>query len=119
MNGNSLLSIKNVSFSFGKTPVVSDFSLEVQKGSFTTLLGPSGCGKTTLLRLVSGFIEPDSGSILINGIDQHGIEVDKREIGMVFQDYALFPHFTVEKNLLYGFNFKFSGKEKRQDGSCL
>lgn len=111
MNGDSLLSIKNVSFSFGKTPVVSGFSLEVQKGSFTTLLGPSGCGKTTLLRLISGFIEPDSGSILINGIDQHGIEVDKRGIGMVFQDYALFPHFTVEKNLLYGLNLKFPGKE--------
>lgn len=96
------LELKNVSFSFGKEKAVDDISLTVEEGSFTTLLGPSGCGKTTLLRLISGFLTPDSGSVLINGIDQKGIEVSGRKVGMVFQDYALFPHLSVRQNIAYG-----------------
>ncbi len=96
------LSLEHINFSFGKEKAINDFSLSVEEGSFTTLLGPSGCGKTTLLRLISGFLEPDSGEIKIDGVNQCGIEVNKRKIGMVFQDYALFPHLTVEQNLLYG-----------------
>lgn len=96
------LSLENVSFYFNKLAAVKNLSLQVEKGSFTTLLGPSGCGKTTLLRLISGFIEPAEGSIKINGIDQKGIEPNNRKVGMVFQDYALFPHLTVEQNLLFG-----------------
>ena len=80
----------------------SGFSLEVEKGSFTTLLGPSGCGKTTLLRLISGFLEPQQGEIELNGVNQKGIAPDKRKIGMVFQDYALFPHLTVRQNIQFG-----------------
>lgn len=102
MEGKATLSLEHISFSFGKTAAVHDFSLEVVAGSFTTLLGPSGCGKTTLLRLISGFLAPDAGTIKINGVDQSGIAPDRRKVGMVFQDYALFPHLTVEKNLLYG-----------------
>lgn len=109
------LSFENVSFSFGKTPAVSDFSLEVKEGSFTTLLGPSGCGKTTLLRLVSGFLFPEKGVIRINGVDQQGIEPNLRKVGMVFQDYALFPHLSVENNLLYGLKLKNRGKENREE----
>ena len=101
-NNSASLTFRNVSYKFGNTPAVSDFSLEVKKGSFTTLLGPSGCVKTTLLRLVSGFLTPDSGSIIIEGQDQKSIPAEKRQIGMVFQDYALFPHLTVQQNLLYG-----------------
>lgn len=102
MADRATLSLEHISFSFGKTAAVHDVSLEVAAGSFTTLLGPSGCGKTTLLRLISGFLAPDAGTIKINGVDQRGIAPDRRKVGMVFQDYALFPHLTVEKNLLYG-----------------
>lgn len=107
MNSNSAsLTFKNVSFSFGNTRTIDDFFLEVKSGSFTTLLGPSGCGKTTLLKIVSGFLTPDSGSILIDGADCTFVPPEKRQIGMVFQDYALFPHMTVQKNLLYGLEIK-------------
>lgn len=108
------LSLNNISYSYKKnsTPVIKDFSLYVEKGSFTTLLGPSGCGKTTLLRLISGFLIPSDGSVKINGINQNGIEPDKRKIGMVFQDYALFPHMTVKQNMLFGLKIK---KDKLTD----
>ncbi|WP_407427150.1 ABC transporter ATP-binding protein [Treponema sp.] len=99
---NAKLELKNVSFSFGKENAINDFSLSVEEGSFTTLLGPSGCGKTTLLRLISGFLTPDSGEILIDGVNQNGIEVNERKVGFVFQDYALFPHLSVEQNIAYG-----------------
>lgn len=105
------LTFSNVSFNFGKNHAVCDFSLEVQKGSFTTLLGPSGCGKTTLLRLVSGFLSPDKGQILIDGEDQMLVPAEKRNVGMVFQDYALFPHLNVQDNLLYGLEIKFRNKK--------
>jgi len=100
------IKFENISFGYGETPVVKDFNLEIEEGSFTTLLGSSGCGKTTLLRLVAGFLEPNSGKIYINDEVQNGILPDKRKIGMVFQNYALFPHMTVEQNLLYGLKIK-------------
>ena len=96
------LLLDDVTFLFGAQTVVDKFSLSVDEGSFTTLLGPSGCGKTTLLRLISGFLEPSSGRILIDGADQRGIEVNERKVGMVFQDYALFPHMSVRQNIAYG-----------------
>ena len=116
MAENATLSLEHISFSFGKTQAVQDFSLDVAAGSFTTLLGPSGCGKTTLLRLISGFLQPDSGTIKINGVDQAGIAPDKRKVGMVFQDYALFPHLTVEQNLLYGLKIQ---KKPRDEAYAL
>ncbi len=99
---NIQLELDRVCYSYGKMPAISDFSLQIERGSFTSILGPSGCGKTTLLRMISGFLEPTAGKVLINGIDQKGIAPNQRKIGMVFQDYALFPHMTVEENLLYG-----------------
>ena len=112
------LRLNNLTFAYKKKPdnsrgshdlnssqadnTISGFSLEVEKGSFTTLLGPSGCGKTTLLRLISGFLEPQQGEIELNGVNQKGIAPDKRKIGMVFQDYALFPHLTVRQNIQFG-----------------
>ncbi len=109
------LELKDVSFSFGKKLTVDNVSLTVQEGSFTTLLGPSGCGKTTLLRLISGFLEPQSGKILIDGIDQAGIEVNRRKVGIVFQDYALFPHLNVAQNISYGMKIqKTPSKEIQQ-----
>lgn len=98
----AFISLENISFSYGKNEVIKNFSLEVEKGSFTTLLGESGCGKTTILKLISGFLEPANGKIIINEKCINGVLPNKRKIGMVFQDYALFPHMTVEQNLLYG-----------------
>lgn len=105
------LSLKNISYSYNTDlPAIKNFSLDVEDGSFTTLLGPSGCGKTTLLKLIAGFIEPDKGEIEIEGKNQKGIAANKRQVGMVFQDYALFPHMTVKNNILYG--IKIAGKKQ-------
>ena len=112
MAESATLSLEHINFSFGKTVAVSDFSLEVATGSFTTLLGPSGCGKTTLLRLISGFLQADAGIIRINGVDQKNVAPDQRKVGMVFQDYALFPHLTVEQNLLYGLKIQKRPKDE-------
>ena len=112
MAESASLSLEHLSFSFGRTDAVKDISLEVRPGSFTTLLGPSGCGKTTLLRLISGFLTPDGGKVKINGVDQRNIPPDRRKVGMVFQDYALFPHLTVTQNLLYGLRIQKKPKEQ-------
>ena len=105
------LSLKNITFSYSDNSrtngeTIKNLSLDIEKGSFTTLLGPSGCGKTTLLRLISGFLEVQSGTIELFGIDQKGIETSERKIGMVFQDYALFPHMTVKQNIQFGLKIK-------------
>ena len=111
------LSIKNLNFSYTKNSrTIEDFSLEIEEGSFTTLLGPSGCGKSTLLKLISGFLEPDSGMLELFGENQKGIEVENRKIGIVFQDYALFPHMTVKQNIAYGLKIK---KEKNSSEKIL
>ena len=88
--------------SYGSTVAVNDVSLDIKEGEFLTLLGPSGCGKTTTLRLISGFIQPTSGAIHFGDKDVTGIAPQHRQIGMVFQDYALFPHLTVSENISFG-----------------
>ena len=87
---------------YGSTVAVDDISLNIREGEFLTLLGPSGCGKTTTLRLISGFIQPTSGAIHFGEKDVTGIAPQHRQIGMVFQDYALFPHLTVSENISFG-----------------
>ncbi len=96
------LELIGVEKSFGGEPVCAGISLRVEKGEFFTFLGPSGCGKTTLLRLIAGFISPDAGEIRLDGQDAARIPVEKRGVGMVFQNYALFPHMTVFQNIEYG-----------------
>src|SRR4030081_2989791 len=86
----------------GATAAVDDVSLEIPRASFTTLLGPSGCGKTTTLRSIAGFYEPDSGDIFIGPRRVNDVPAHRRKPAMVFQDYALFPHMTVEENVGYG-----------------
>ncbi len=110
----AFLSIENINFSYGKNEVIKNFSLEVEEGSFTTLLGSSGSGKTTLLRLLMGFLEPSDGKILIEGKSINGVLPNKRGMGFVFQDYALFPHLTVEQNLLYGLKRNGKKEENRE-----
>ncbi len=100
------LTVNNLHKSFGETQVLSDISFSVEKGEFVTLLGPSGCGKTTILRIVSGLISPDSGSVLIGGEDVTNKPAEKRNIGMVFQNYALFPTMNVFQNIAYGLNVR-------------
>jgi spermidine/putrescine transport system ATP-binding protein len=87
---------------FGEVPALQDVDLEVRPGEFLTLLGPSGCGKTTLLRLIAGFEQPDSGTILISGRDVAALPPYKRPVNTVFQQYALFPHRTVAGNVAFG-----------------
>ena len=81
---------------------MDDVSLEVPRGSFTTLLGPSGCGKTTTLRMIAGFYEPDAGDIFIGDRRINDVPAHRRGTAMVFQDYALFPHMSVAENVGYG-----------------
>jgi len=87
---------------FGSVVAVDDVTLRVEAGEFLTLLGPSGCGKTTILRLLSGFERPTSGSILISGADVTAVAPHRRDINQVFQSYALFPHLNVRDNIAFG-----------------
>jgi iron(III) transport system ATP-binding protein len=96
----------------GARDAVRDVSLEVAPGRFLTLLGPSGCGKTTTLRIVAGFEAPTSGRVLIGGTDVTGLMANRRNIGFVFQHYALFPHLPVGENVAYGLRVrKWSARE--------
>ena len=93
---------RNVQKSYdGRTVVVEDLDLTVEKGEFLTLLGPSGSGKTTCLMMLAGFEQPSAGAILVDGQSVHDLPPDKRGIGVVFQNYALFPHMTVGGNLAF------------------
>lgn len=96
-----MLKIEKLNVHFGDFHALKDVSLEIKDGEFFTLLGPSGCGKTTTLRSITGFIKPSSGKITIDGRDITDIPVEKRNIGMVFQSYALFPTMTVYQNIAF------------------
>lgn len=96
------VSIRQVRKLFGADAVLRDISLDVAPGELFFLLGPSGCGKTTLLRLLAGFLEPDAGEIVIGDRSMRGVPPNRRNIGMVFQNYALWPHLTVTQNVAYG-----------------
>jgi ABC-type Fe3+/spermidine/putrescine transport system ATPase subunit len=98
----SALSLKSLSKSFRSVAAVDDISIEIQAGEFVALLGPSGSGKTTMLRLLAGFDLPSAGQIVIEGRDVSGLPPAERNIGMVFQHYALFPHMNIRRNIEYG-----------------
>lgn len=100
------VAIEGVSKRFGDVMALEEAWLSIAPGEFMTLLGPSGCGKTTLLNLVAGFIEADGGEMFIDGSYVTATPPHKREIGIVFQNYALFPHMTVEKNVGYGLKMR-------------
>lgn len=97
-----LLSLKNLSKRFDKTTAVADVSLAVERGEFFGLLGPSGCGKTTTLRMIAGLEQPDSGAIEFDDNDITNLPAERRGFGMVFQNYALFPHLNVLENVAFG-----------------
>ena len=96
------VTIERVSFGYDATPVLDDISLEVARGEFFAFLGPSGSGKTTLLRLIAGFGAPPTGRILIGERDVTRLPPWSRNVGMVFQSYALWPHMTVARNVAFG-----------------
>ena len=106
------LNLQNVRKEFGEAVAVDTFNLEVSSGEFVSFLGPSGCGKTTTLRMVAGFEQPSSGSIWLAGKDVTYAKPNERNIGMVFQSYALFPNMTVAKNV--GFGMKVRGHPKAE-----
>ncbi|MBX8515421.1 ABC transporter ATP-binding protein [Pseudomonas cichorii] len=98
----SFVSIENLQKSYSSTAVFSDINCAIERGEFVTLLGPSGCGKSTLLRCIAGLTSVNSGRILLDGQDLVPVTPQKRNIGMVFQSYALFPNMTVEQNVAFG-----------------
>ena len=96
------VALDRVTKRFGELTAIDQISLAVRRGELMTLLGPSGCGKTTLLNLVAGFLLPESGEIAIDGRQVTNIPTYRREIGIMFQNYALFPHMNVAENVGYG-----------------
>ncbi len=107
----SYLSISHVTKKFGDTVVVDDFNLDIEKGEFVSFLGPSGCGKTTTLRMVAGFEIPTNGQILLDGADITDKAPNQRNVGMIFQSYALFPNMTVAQNIGFGLSVRKESKE--------
>ena len=106
------ISVRGVTKRFGPIAAVERASLDIRDGELFTLLGPSGCGKTTLLRLIAGFYSADEGDILFDDKRMNDVPAHERRIGMVFQNYALWPHMTVSENISYGLKLrKVSGKE--------
>lgn len=108
------VSIQGLYKTFGGFTALSELSLDVRSGEFLTLLGPSGCGKTTLLKLISGFLEPTAGTISINGEDVTKVPPEARDTALCFQSYALFPHLSVRENLEFGLRQKKTAANDRR-----
>lgn len=114
--GLVVIKIKNVGKSYdGKKMVIEDINLEIKKGEFFVLLGPSGCGKSTLLRMIAGLEKMTTGDLWINGVHANELEPKDRQLSMVFQNYALFPHMTVRENILFGLDVKKVPKDEQEE----
>ena len=111
---SSYIEIRNVVKSFGSNTVLKHINLDVNEGEMVTLLGPSGCGKSTLLRAIAGLNDVDEGSVFIDGRDVTHVDVRQRQVGMVFQSYALFPNMTAAQNVAFGLSIKKLPKEEIQ-----
>lgn len=103
---DTILSLENIEKSFDGEKILKNISLDIGRGEFITLLGSSGCGKTTTIRIIAGLETPDSGKVVLNGKDITALAPEKRDVNTVFQNYALFPHMNVEKNIGYGLRLK-------------
>jgi spermidine/putrescine ABC transporter ATP-binding subunit len=97
-----IISLKNISVSFNNEKILDNLNLSIKNGEFVTILGPSGCGKTTTLRIIGGFLKPDSGDIFFEGKRVNDVPAHKREVNTIFQKYALFPHLNVYNNVAFG-----------------
>ncbi|MCL2486780.1 MAG: ABC transporter ATP-binding protein [Oscillospiraceae bacterium] len=104
--GEPIISLRNISVSFDGENVLQNFNLDIEDGSFVTLLGPSGCGKTTTLRIIAGFTQPDEGDVFFGGAKINDLPPYKRNLSTIFQRYALFPHLNVYENVAFGMRLK-------------
>ncbi len=107
-----IIDLKNISVSFDGQQILKDLNLYIRDGEFITLLGPSGCGKTTTLRIIAGFLEPDSGEVVFEGKTINGVPAYKRQVNTIFQRYALFPHLNVFENIAFGLKQQKKSKEE-------
>ena len=106
-----MINLKNIEVTFGDFKALKDININIKEGEFFTFLGPSGCGKTTTLRTITGFISPSAGTVSVRGVDITHTPIEKRNIGMVFQSYALFPTMTVYENIAFGLKVKKMNKD--------
>jgi putative spermidine/putrescine transport system ATP-binding protein len=111
----TFLSVRGVAKRFGSVAALDGLSFDVEEGECLALLGPSGCGKTTLLNIVAGFLEADDGDIVMAGKSLVGVPAHRRDMGMVFQDYALFPHLSVQENVAFGLRMRGIAPTERRD----
>lgn len=107
-----IIDLKNISVSFDDQQILKDLNLYIRDGEFITLLGPSGCGKTTTLRIIAGFLEPDSGEVVFEGKTINGVPAYKRQVNTIFQRYALFPHLNVFENIAFGLKQQKKSKDE-------
>jgi spermidine/putrescine transport system ATP-binding protein len=106
LEDNIIIDLKNISVSFDGQTILNNLNLYIRDKEFITFLGPSGCGKTTTLRIIAGFLEPDSGEIIFDGKKINGVPPHKRQVNTIFQRYALFPHLNVYENIAFGLRLK-------------
>ncbi len=112
----AFIELKNIDVSYdNKKKVLDNLQLDIDEGKLVSLLGPSGCGKTTTLRVMGGFIEPNAGQLIVNGRDYTKVSIHKRNFGIVFQSYALFPHLSVGENVAFGLKMRRTGKSETQE----
>ena len=102
MASNEIIKLKNISMSFDDEQIIDNMSLYIRDKEFITFLGPSGCGKTTTLRIIAGFLQPDSGEVIFDGKVINELPPHKRQVNTIFQRYALFPHLNVYENIAFG-----------------
>ncbi len=112
MENNIIIDLKNISVSFDGEPILKDLNLYIRDKEFITFLGPSGCGKTTTLRVIAGFIEPDSGDVIFDNTRINDVPPHKRQVNTIFQRYALFPHLNVFENIAFGLRLKKAPKKE-------
>ena len=106
MTASAYVQLQNLTKHFGKVKALDGLNLSIADGEFVALLGPSGCGKTTALRALAGLQDLDKGEIIVDGKNITGLAVNKRNMGMVFQAYSLFPHMTARQNVEYGLRMR-------------
>ena len=114
MSIKNYIKIKNLSKSFGDVEVLKNINLEVEEGEFFSLLGPSGCGKTTLLRILAGFEYPSEGEVFFDDANVTSLPPNLRPSNMVFQNYAIFPHINVQRNIEFGLRKENLSKDEMQ-----